>query len=168
MKDLHNFLSNIVSLWGIHQYREDLYKRTLSIHDLGSLRRVCSQGYTSSLLYKKEVQWVYDFSKRTLDDGDIHQYMSKKDLFTKEFTAENKSFLLRKIVELESRTIKLYQSLLAQANLGYDAVSILSDHLSKVSDIKNKLNKELSNDLPTDLPASDLSKMPEKLVFAHS
>jgi hypothetical protein len=147
MNDLHNFLSNIVKLWGIHQYREDLFKRTLAIHDLGTLRRVCSQGYTSSLLYKKEIQWVYDFSKSSLYDGDIHQYLSKKELPSKDFTSDDKPYLMRKIIEMEAKTINLYQALLNQANLGYDAVSILSDHLEKLNDISLKLKKELKNDM---------------------
>ena len=146
MQDLQSFLSNIVRLWSIHQYREDLYKKTLALHDLGPLRRVFSQGYTSSLLYKKEVQWVYDFSKSTLYDGDIHQYAVTKEQFACELGTQEKPFVIRKIMELESKTIKVYQSLLGQPNIGYDAVSILNDHLAKLNDINNKLKKEINKD----------------------
>lgn len=116
------------------------------MHNLGSLRRVCSQGYTSSLLYKKEIQWVYDISKSTMEDGDIHAHILKTEIPLKKFTSEDKPLLIRKIIEAEARTIQLYQSLLEQANLGYDAVTILSDHLAKLSDIQLKLKKDLKSD----------------------
>ena len=141
MKDLQSFLSSIVRLWSIHQFREDLYKRTLAIPDLGPLRRVFSQGYSSSLLYKKEIQWVYDFSKSTLYDGDIQQYSDSKN--DKELISSQKPVVLRRIIDLESSTISAYQSLLRQPNLSYDAISILSDHLAKLNDINAKLKIEL-------------------------
>ena len=152
MKDLHTFLSNIVNLWSIHHYREDLYKRTLAMHDLGPMRRVFSQGYTSSLLYKKEVQWLYDFSKCTLYDGDIHQYPITLELDGNDPNPQEKPFLIRKIMKLEAKTIKVYQSLLGQPNLGYDAAAILSDHLAKLNDINNKLRKELNKDFIEQIP----------------
>lgn len=167
MKDLPNFLSGIVRLWGLHLYREDLYRRTLSMHNLGSLRRVCSQGYSSSLLYKKEIQWIFDSSKCTLEDGDIHQYQNGKPLPSSELSVEDKPFLLNKILEIESKTIALYQALLAQANLSYDATSILSDHLAKLNDIKSKLYLEINSDIPTvHFPLPELSKIPDTLLHA--
>jgi len=143
MKNLQSFISSIVSLWDMHQHRENFYKKVLTLHNLGSLRRVCSQGYFSSMLYKKEIQWVYDLTKSTLDDGDIREHEVSKPHSV--FDSESSIFPGEKLIQLENETIKMYRDSLSRVNFKSEETYILNDHLEKLCDINLTLNRELKN-----------------------
>jgi len=143
MENLHQFVSDIVRLWSLHQYRESLYKQAMTLENLGSLRRSCSQGYMISILFKKEILWIYDQVKSTLDDGDIQNCKMKQGLHTIIFSSEDESSITDMILEQESKTIRLYKSLLNNINLTHDASEILTEHLDKLNDINFNLKNQL-------------------------
>jgi len=145
MDNLPTFLNGIVRLWNIHQYREDLYKQAMAMDNVGSLRRVCSHGYISSLLFKKEIQWVYDGIKCSLIDGDISLKLSQSSLPGRLFSSTDKLSIARILREQEQKTIKIYNAILTGMKLSKDEDDILSDHLQKLKDIDFQLNKELIN-----------------------
>lgn len=143
MKNLQSFISSIVSLWDMHQHRENFYKKVLTMHNLGTLRRVCSQGYFSSMLYKKEIQWVYDLTKSTLDDGDINEHIVNKSRSL--FDSEGSIFPGEKLIQLENETIKMYRDSLSRVGYKSEETYILTDHLEKLCDINLTLSRELKN-----------------------
>lgn len=143
MKNLQSFLSSIVGLWDMHQHRENLYKKVLTLHNLGTLRRVCSQGYFSSMLYKKEIQWVYDLTKSTLDDGDIKEHIVSKSRSL--FDSDDSIFPGEKLIELENETIKMYRASLSGVGYNSEETYILNDHLEKLCDITLTLSRELKD-----------------------
>lgn len=144
MENLHQFVSDIVRLWSLHQYRESLYKQAMTLETLGSLRRSCSQGYMISILFKKEILWIYDQVKSTLDDGDIQDCRMKQGLHNIIFSSEDENSITEMIVEQENKTIKLYKNLLGNVNLTHDVSGILSEHLDKLSDITFSFTNQLA------------------------
>ena len=143
MEESKNFVSNIVKLWNLHLFREKLYKQAMAADEAAFLRRVCSHGYISSLLFKKEIQWIYDQSKSALDDGDIHRKTMLEKLPDSDFSSSDRLSITNRLRNQEKRIIKLYKGLLTDESLSGDALSIFSDHLDKLNDISGNLKKEL-------------------------
>ncbi|MCE7042452.1 hypothetical protein [Dyadobacter sp. CY312] len=143
MNNLPTFINDIVRIWNIHQHREDLYKQAMTLDNVGSLRRVCSHGYISSLLFKKEIQWIYDGVKCSLQDGDINLKLNTKTIPAKFFGSIDRLSIARILREQEQKTIRIYNSIISGITLSKDEIDIFSDHLQKLKDIDFQLNKEL-------------------------
>jgi len=148
MENMHQLVTRVAALWNLHQCREALYKQSMAFDNLGSLRQICSQGFISSLLFQKDIQWIYDDIKCALSDGDIHDFVKKENAHNYIIPKENKAVLTRIIQDQEYKSIKLYKELLAIKNLTTDTYSIFSDHLEKLCDISYNLNKELTKHSP--------------------
>ncbi|MBE9464233.1 hypothetical protein ACFP1I_06435 [Dyadobacter subterraneus] len=136
--------SNIAKLWNTHQQRENLYKQTMTLDDLGPLRKLCSQGYMVSLLFKKEINWIYDQIKCTLSEGDISKGIANYNLPNLVISSDNQMLVTKMLLEQEDKTIKLYKSLLSERDITYDAKLILIEHLEKLNDIYLFLKREVS------------------------
>jgi hypothetical protein len=143
MNNLPNFITDIARIWNQHQYRKDLYMQAMSMENLGSLRRVCSHGYISSLLFQKEIQWIYDQVKCSLQDGEISRKLN--DVAVPIFGNIDKLSIARILREQEQKTIRIYKRLVSGIVLSKDENDIFSDHLQKLQDIDFQLNKELIN-----------------------
>ena len=148
MENLHQFVNGVANLWNVHQKREALYKNSMTLDNLGSLRQICSHGYISSLLFKKEIQWIFDDVKCALSDGDIRNFSKKEGSNIYVLPADNKPLIARMLQDQEYHTIRLYKNLLNLKSLTADASSIFSDHLEKLCDISLRLNKELTKSSP--------------------
>ncbi|HEV7381727.1 MAG TPA: hypothetical protein VGN64_18150 [Dyadobacter sp.] len=144
MDNLPTFVNGIVRLWNVNLYREQLYKQAMSMDNAGSLRKVYSHGYISSLLFKKEIQWVYDGIKCSLLDGDI----SKKDRINRVpaifAQAADKLSIARIMRDQEQKTIRVYKAIRSGILLSADDDAILSDHLDKLIELDSQINKELA------------------------
>lgn len=148
MNDTQPFISGIVSLWNIHQQRENVYRQVMTIENLGTFRRLCSQGYTTSLLFKKEIQWLYDEVKCALFDGDIRNFTKTENITSFNLPSEYRPSIARILQDQEFIAIKQYKRLLQQKNITQDAKYILADHLEKLNDISFNLNKQLTKSSP--------------------
>ena len=148
MENMHQLVARVAALWNMHQCREVLYKQSMTLDNLGSLRKICSQGFISSLLFQKDIQWIYDDIKCALSDGDIHNFVKEENVPLYTLPNENRAVLTRIIQDQEYKSIKLYKELLGLKNLTTDTYSIFTDHLDKLSDISYHLNKELTKYSP--------------------
>lgn len=142
MENIYSFVSDIVKLWNLYQLKESLYKEALTLEDLGPLRRTCSQGFMISLLFKKEIHWLYDQVKSMLDDGDIDNFRMKQGLHNLIVTSESKSLLTDMILEQENKTIRLYRKILDSDNLSYETHGLLTDHFEKLKEINFTLQHQ--------------------------
>ncbi len=136
--------STIAKLWNTHQQRENLYKQTMTLDNLGPIRKLCSQGYMVSLLFKKEVSWIYDQIKCTLSEGDISKGIANYNLPNLVISSDDQVLVTKMLLEQEDKTIKMYKSLLAERDITYDAKLILIEHLDKLNDIYLYLKKEVA------------------------
>lgn len=136
--------STIAKLWNTHQQRENLYKQTMTLDNLGPIRKLCSQGYMVSLLFKKEVSWIYDQIKCTLSEGDISKGITNYNLPNLVISSDDQVLVTKMLLEQEDKTIKMYKSLLAERDITYDAKLILIEHLDKLNDIYLYLKKEVA------------------------
>lgn len=143
MENVQKLVSNIVRLWNEQKFRENLYKKAMSMEDVGSLRRTFSNGYISALLFKKELQGLYDHTKCNLNDGEIHHSVQMEDLSSPIFAVSDKYAVAGQIEEYEGHIIKMYKNLLSKRNLSDEANYVFEDHLKKLRDICENLQREL-------------------------
>ena len=59
----NEFVPMIRALWIEQKNRELLYLEALKKDNMGSCRRILSQGHVSALLFQKEIKWIYDYFK---------------------------------------------------------------------------------------------------------
>lgn len=144
MDNLHTFVDGIVRLWNANRYREQLYKQAMSLDNAGSLRRVYSHGYISSLLFKKEIQWVYDGIKCSLMDGDISEKVTMPSIPSLFSQTTDKLSIARILHDQEQKTIMIYENIKSGILLSADNDAMLSDHLEKLIEIDFQINKELA------------------------
>lgn len=139
-----NLSSSIAKLWNTHQQRENLYKQTMTLDNLGSLRKLCSQGFMVSLLFKKEINWIYDQIKCTLSEGDIakRNVIQGSNMLT--VSSENELIMTNQLLEQEDKTIKMYKALLSDRDITYEAKLILTEHLNTLVDMHYSLKKEIA------------------------
>jgi hypothetical protein len=139
-----NLSLNIAKLWNIHQQRENLYKQTMTLDNLGPLRKLCSQGYMVSLLFKKEINWIYDQIKCTLSEADISKRISSQSTSSLLVSSENESIMTNQLIEHEDKIIKMYKLLLNDQDITFETKQILSEHLDKLADLYHTLKKEIA------------------------
>jgi hypothetical protein len=143
MENLPAFVNGIVQLWNINQYREQLYKEAMSMDNAGSLRRVYSQGYISSLLFKKDIQYVYDGIKCSLQDGDISKKILGRITPGTLAASLDKLSIARLVRDQEQKAIRIYKNFISTILISEDD-TMLSDHLEKLMDIHYQIDRELS------------------------
>lgn len=97
-----------------------------------------------SLLFKKEVSWIYDQIKCTLSEGDISKGITNYNLPNLVISSDDQVLVTKMLLEQEDKTIKMYKSLLADRDITYDAKLILIEHLDKLNDIYLYLKKEVA------------------------
>ena len=139
-----NLSLNIAKLWNIHQQRENLYKQTMTLDNLGPLRKLCSQGYMISLLFKKEINWIYDQIKCTLSESDISKKISSQSTGSLLVSSENESIMTNQLIEHEEKTITMYRLLLNDRDITFEAKEILTEHVDKLTDLYHILKKEIA------------------------
>jgi hypothetical protein len=136
--------SAIAKLWNTHQQRENLYKQSMSLDNLGMLRKFCSQGYMVSLLFKKEISWLYDQIKCTLSEGDISGGIENYNLPNLVISSDNHLSVIKMLMEQEDKTIKMYKSLLTDEDISYDAKLTFLEHMDRLNQIYLCLKNEVS------------------------
>lgn len=135
------FIVGMIRLWNINQYRENLYKQVMRLENLGTLRRICSHGYISSLLFKKEIEWVYDELQSS--QLNVSQRFEQRSLPSIVIGATDKLSLTGILRKKEQKAIRIYHNIISGLNPPGEVNAILSDHLFKLKDLDYKLNKEL-------------------------
>lgn len=143
MNELHQFAINVANLWKIHERRQSIYKQVMSSENLGSIRKICSNGYISSLLFKKETEWIYDQVKCTLNDGHVANITNDEPTYSFMAAWDDMPSVAHLLQEQELKTIALYKRIMYDKGMPDDARIILSDHLEKIIEINRKLSKEV-------------------------
>lgn len=141
---LKEFVLKTAMLWKEHKKREFLYMQMIRKENLGNLRRLCNQGHISAVLFQKELQWVYDYFKCNLNDGELSDYPESevKGGNTLE-TVEDMGVLLRVLKETEWYTIRQYQSLIKLVDSESEVFTILRDHIDRLNEFCDNLSNQI-------------------------
>lgn len=144
--EMKEFVEGIALLWKENKRRELLYIHVMKRDHLGNLRRLCNQGHISALLFQKEIQWIYDYFKCNLNDGDLKQEFEAAPVDTAQEatldTLNDTSMVVRLIKEAELTTIRGYQSVIRFVDRDGEVHSILRDHLDRITHLCSELGRE--------------------------
>jgi len=142
--NLKDFVKNMALLWREHKKREKLYIKVMSKDNLGNLRKLCNQGHISALLFQKEIQWIYDYFKCTLNDCDLNDYITLDNRSESTLDqVEDVGVLIRVLKETEWSTIRLYQTALNKVDGDSEVFTILRDHMDRMSEFCDKFSTEI-------------------------
>ncbi len=137
-------VKKLAVLWKEHRKRELLYMLVMKKENLGNLRRLCHQGHISALLFQKELQWVYDYFKCNLNDGDLKELVLTE--YPGEFSlskVEDRGVLIRVLKETEWSALLQYQSVLKVVDRESEVFTILREHLDRLSEFCDRLSNEI-------------------------
>jgi hypothetical protein len=144
--EMREFVQGIALLWKENKRRELLYIHVMKRDHLGNLRRLCNQGHISALLFQKEIQWIYDYFKCSLNDCDLRDgFVAAPTEYEQETTLDHlsdTSTIVRLIKEAELTTIRGYQSVIRFVDREGEVHSILRDHLDRITHLCSEFGRE--------------------------
>jgi hypothetical protein len=140
MEERKELVNNLAALWKKHKEREVLYLAAMKIEDLGTLRKVCSQGYSISLLFQREIRNIYDTFRCSFDDVDLCKHCTKHlkpMLEALDTTCSATSVLAFQ----ENETLKQYTVALSYLDETSDEGKMMLEHISLLKELNTQLHK---------------------------
>ncbi|SDE45228.1 hypothetical protein SAMN04487996_10586 [Dyadobacter soli] len=129
-------------IWRMYKRQESLFKSAMGLDMSSKLRRICSNGYMMSLLFKKDVGSMYESVKSVLDDGELSSITRSVDEFDDQLM--DHYALLSQITTHQQVMLQEYQALLPHLDHDSDAARACSEHIDKLSFLESSLAKEVS------------------------
>lgn len=143
MSDAGNMVKCIARIWRMYKRQESLFRSAMALDMSSKLRRICSNGYMMSLLFKKDVGSIYESVKSNLDDGELASITRSVDEFDAEMV--DRYELLTEIATHQQVMLEEYRALLPRLDQDSDAARACSEHIDKLSTLENWLIKEVSS-----------------------
>lgn len=143
MSDAGNMVKCIARIWRMYKRQESLFRSAMALDMSSKLRRICSNGYMMSLLFKKDVGSMYESVKSNLDDGELASITRSVDEFDAEMV--DRYELLTEIAAHQQVMLEEYRALLPHLDQDSDAARACSEHIYKLSTLENWLIKEVSS-----------------------
>jgi hypothetical protein len=147
MEERKELVKSLAALWKKHKEREILYLTAMKIENLGKLRKICSQGYSMSLLFQREIRTIYDTLRCSFDDIDLCKHCTKhlKSTIANLNTAYAATSVL---AERESETLKCYSLSLSFLDESSEEGRVMLEHIALLTDVNSVLqgiNKRVEN-----------------------
>ncbi|MGV3600840.1 MAG: hypothetical protein ACO1N1_06520 [Dyadobacter fermentans] len=143
MSDAGNMVKCIARIWRMYKRQESLFRSAMALDMSSKLRRICSNGYMMSLLFKKDVGSMYESVKSNLDDGELASITRSVDELDAEMV--DRYELLTEIATHQQVMLEEYRALLPHLDQDSDAARACSEHIDKLSTLENWLIKEVSS-----------------------
>ncbi|MCF0071052.1 hypothetical protein LZD49_11260 [Dyadobacter sp. CY261] len=142
MSDASNIVKCVARIWRMYKRQESLLRSVMRLDIPSRVRRICSNGYMMSLLFKKDVGSMYESIKNNLNDGELSSITRSVD----EFDADvmDSFALLSEIATHQQIILKEYRALLPHLDPASDAARACSEHIDKLSVLESSLVKEVS------------------------
>lgn len=145
METNQNLLVNVARLWRMLNKSELFYKTIMSIEELGSIRKLCSQGHMTSVLFKKELCSVYDYNKCYLHDPDLNHITVDVNVDHIVSNRNNPGFIVSLIIEQYDKILESYKNVLIHLDEHSNLAKLLNEHMDVLSSRKALLYNEINN-----------------------
>lgn len=154
MDERKELVSYLATLWKKHKEREALYLAAMKIDNLGKLRKLCSQGYSISLLFQREIKAIYNSFRCNFDDLELCNHCTEhlNETIKK---LDNGLVLSSILVEYEMETLRNYEITLSYLDETNEEGRTIVEHISLLSEVANllqKLNKVAGENTRQDEP----------------
>lgn len=140
MSDARNMVKCIARIWRMYKRQESLFRSAMALDLPSRLRRICSNGYMMSLLFKKDVGSIYESVKSVLDDGELSSITRSADEPGDQIPDPHG--LLSQISSHQQMMLQEYQALLPHFDHDSDAARACSEHIEKLLNLESSLMKE--------------------------
>ena len=145
METSQNLLVNVARLWRMLNKSESFYKTMMSIEELGSIRKLCSQGHMTSVLFKKELCSVYDYNRCYLHDPDLNHVTVDVNVDDIISNRKNPDVIISLIIEQYDKVLECYQNVLVHLDEQSNLAKLLHEHMDVLSSRKELLYNEMNN-----------------------
>nr|WP_295926740.1 hypothetical protein [uncultured Dyadobacter sp.] len=140
MNEVKNVTQCIARIWRMYKKQEALFRSAMGLNTSSTLRKICSTGYMMSLLFKKDVDSMYESVKNNLDDGELASITRTDDSL---LDSIGEYELLLKISEQQEMLLGEYKALLSKLDKDSEAARACDEHIEKLAGLENSLAREL-------------------------
>jgi hypothetical protein len=138
----------IARIWRMYKKQELLLRSVMSLDTSYKLRKICSHGYLTTVLFKKDVGNIYDSMKSSLDDGDLGSItVSGPDV---EQISKDQRAIFSEIALRHDSLLKEYSQLLQVIDEHEEIAYSCRGHIDKLTLLRDSLVNELDK-----LPKTD-------------
>lgn len=142
MDHIEEAVRRISRIWRMHKRRESLYKLAMNMEVTAQVRKICSVGYMSTLLFKKEIASLYEDIKCSLTDGDLNSITRSEDY---DGMAESTDWtnIVRLIRTHQENIVAEYRTFLHAVDLEILTAAMMNDHIGKLNELTKKFDVEV-------------------------
>ena len=127
-------------IWRSYHRQEALCKSLMRMDISYRLRKLCSRGHMSAMLFKKEIRGVYESFKCNFSDGDLNSITRYADEWNSETACQ--ATLLSLLIEEQDHLIGFYEKAMAGLWEYNELSSLCRDHLGQLRDLNKMLIAE--------------------------
>ena len=127
-------------IWRSHHRQEALCKSLMSMDISCRLRKLCSKGHMSSMLFKKEIKRVYELFKCNFSDGDLNSITRSEDEWNSEKACQ--ASVLGLLIGEQHRLIVFYEKFVALLWEDGELFALCKDHLGQLRELNKMLITE--------------------------
>lgn len=140
MTESRNIVKCIARIWRLYKKQESMFRSAMGLDVPSRLRRICSNGYMMSLLFKKDVGSMYESVKSSLEDGELSSITRSADDIDPDFADHQR--LLAQLASHQQKILEEYRALLPQLDQGSEAAIACAEHIDKLTILENSLSRE--------------------------
>lgn len=131
----------IARIWRMYKKQELLLRSVMSLDTSYKLRKICSHGYLTTVLFKKDVGNIYDSMKSSLDDGELGSItVSGPD---KDQISKDQRMIFSEIAMRHESLLREYNHLLGVVDDDGEISVSCRGHIDKLTILRDSLVKEL-------------------------
>lgn len=142
MNDTRDIIQSVARIWRMYKKQESLFRSAMRLNTSCRLRRLFSNGYMMSLLFKKDLGSMYESVKSNLEDGELSN-ITRADDFHSDIPGEYE--LLSQISAQQEVLLEEYKALLSRLDEDSEAARACDEHIEKLAGLESLLARELDN-----------------------
>jgi hypothetical protein len=136
MEERKNLVRMMARIWRIHHRKEAIYKSLVGMDVSMKMRKCCCNGHMSSVLFKKDIQAIYESLKCNFSDGDLGNIVRSDDGQEPDDEYQVKVELL---LEEQKRLLELYTKAITWVSYHPEMQRLLTAHLDKIKELNMQL-----------------------------
>jgi hypothetical protein len=131
----------VAKIWRMYKKQELLFRSVMSLDTSYRLRRICSHGYLTTLLFKKDVGNLYESVKSCLEDGELGSItVSGPDTAQ---IVKDQATVFSEITLRQEALLQEYNHLLSAIDDEGETAIYCREHMDRLSYLKESLEREL-------------------------
>jgi hypothetical protein len=141
MEEIGEIKKCVARLWRLYKKQQSLFQSAMALDLSFKLRGLFSNGYMMTLLFRKDVDLMYELLKDNLYDGDLSSIIRSNESFDPDLA--NQQEVLTALIAQQQNILDVYEQLLPQIDGDSEAAFYCDEHIEKLFCLEQALKKEL-------------------------